>query len=88
MRKKHLSRFSPEEVCLLLEEMGFDRLDLRGFRANQVDGSRLANDLFEDEMAYDMVLPRLRIRQVQQLQRAVRLFDRIATLPHQVRRLA
>ena len=38
LRKKHLARFSPEEVCLLLEEMGFDRLDLRGFRVERVDG--------------------------------------------------
>ena len=38
LRKKHIARFSPEEVCLLLEEMGFDRLDLRGFRVERVDG--------------------------------------------------
>lgn len=38
LRKKHLARFSPEEVCLLLEEMGLDRLDLRGFRLARTNG--------------------------------------------------
>lgn len=76
LKKKHLARFSSEEVCLLLEEMGFDRLDLRGFRAGRVDGLRLL-ELSEEEMMVDMVLQRMKIRQVQSLQRAVKLFDRI-----------
>ncbi len=38
LRKKHLARFTPEELMLLLEEMGFDRLDLRGFRINRIGG--------------------------------------------------
>ena len=76
LKKKHLARFTPEEVSLLLEEMGFDRLDLRGFRAGRVDGLRLL-ELSEEEMMVDMVLQRLKIRKVQMLQKAVKLFDRI-----------
>jgi hypothetical protein len=38
LRKKHLGRFSAEEVQLLLQEMGFDELDLRGFRVHSIDG--------------------------------------------------
>ena len=38
LRKKHLARFTPDELALLLEEMGFDRLDLRGFRVNHIGG--------------------------------------------------
>ena len=76
LKKKHLARFTPEEVCLLLEEMGFDRLDLRGFRAGRVDGLMLL-ELSEEEMMVDMVLQRMKIRQVQMLQKAVKLFDRI-----------
>ncbi len=41
LRKKHLARFSSDELCLLLEEMGFDSLDLRGFRAQRVSGGSL-----------------------------------------------
>lgn len=38
LRKKHLARFNAEEVCLLLEEMGFDSIDLRGFKLARVSG--------------------------------------------------
>lgn len=38
LRKKHLARFTPQELGLLLEEMGFDTLDLRGFKAHRVSG--------------------------------------------------
>ena len=36
MRKKHLSRYSSEDVVAVLEDMGFDKLDLRGFRIHRV----------------------------------------------------
>mmetsp|Transcript_25551 Transcript_25551/g.55657 ORF Transcript_25551/g.55657 Transcript_25551/m.55657 type:complete len:586 (-) Transcript_25551:158-1915(-) len=82
LRKKHLARFSSEEVCMLLEEMGFDKLDLRGFRAARVTGADLL-DLREEELAADFVLPRNKVRKVRALQQATRLFDRISTLPRQ-----
>lgn len=84
LRKKHLARFSSEEVCLLLEEMGFDRLDLRGFRDGRVNGYRLLT-LSEDQMSINMLLSRAKVHKVQVLQRAVALFDRIATLTDQGR---
>ncbi|GAX79983.1 hypothetical protein CEUSTIGMA_g7422.t1 [Chlamydomonas eustigma] len=84
LRRKHLSRFSTEEVCLLLEEMGFDRLDLRGFRVAKVDGVRLIG-LSESELSFNMVLHRSKVRKIQSLQHAVRTFDLIATLPSQGR---
>ncbi|GAX82754.1 hypothetical protein CEUSTIGMA_g10180.t1 [Chlamydomonas eustigma] len=84
LRRKHVARFTPEEVCMLLEEMGFDMLDLRGFRVARVDGLRLI-DMSELELSVDMVLPKSRVRKVQALQKAVRTFDSIATLPQQGR---
>jgi hypothetical protein len=54
-------RFTAEELSLLLEEMGFDSLDLRGFRVHAVSGARLL-DMSEDDMAIDLVLPRSKVR--------------------------
>ncbi|KAF5839348.1 hypothetical protein DUNSADRAFT_1032 [Dunaliella salina] len=82
LRKKHLARFTPDELALLLEEMGFDRLDLRGFRINHISGATLLA-MSEDDMAVDLVLPRSKTRKLRALQRATHLFDRIATLPRQ-----
>ncbi|KAG1659281.1 hypothetical protein FOA52_008210 [Chlamydomonas sp. UWO 241] len=84
LRRKHLARFSPEEACLLLEEMGFDRLDLRPFRVARVSGASLLL-MGKDELSIDMALPRAKVASVLGLQRAVRLFDSIATLPRQGR---
>lgn len=84
LRKKHLARFACDEVCLLLEEMGFDALDLRGFRLAGVSGARLLG-MTEDELLVDMLLVRSKARKVQQLQRATQLFDRISSVPRQGR---
>ncbi len=40
LHKKHLVRFTPEEVCMLLEEMGLDRLDLRAIRLHRISGEQ------------------------------------------------
>mmetsp|Transcript_27752 Transcript_27752/g.70743 ORF Transcript_27752/g.70743 Transcript_27752/m.70743 type:complete len:579 (-) Transcript_27752:845-2581(-) len=82
LRKKHLARFTPDELALLLEEMGFDSLDLRGFRVHRVSGAALL-DMGEDDMVVELVLPRSKVRKLRALQRAAALFDRIATLPRQ-----
>jgi hypothetical protein len=55
------SRFTAAELSLLLEEMGFDSLDLRGFRVHAVSGARLL-EMSEDDMAIDLVLPRSKVR--------------------------
>ncbi len=118
LRKKHLAKFSHDELVALLEEMGFDTLDLRGFRVHYVDGERRPPrastltaspwastslnacgcparvvaagatllSMSEDVMLADLVLPRHKVRKLRALQRAAALFDRIATLPRQVRR--
>eukprot|EP00798_Chlamydomonas_sp_ICE-L_P016279 gene16279-22460_t len=77
LKKKHLSRFTTEEVVLLLEEMGFDRLDLRGFRVQKIDGYRLLK-LSEDELLIDLVLPLSRVDKVKAIQKVTNLFDSIA----------
>ncbi|KAJ9513643.1 hypothetical protein QJQ45_006201 [Haematococcus lacustris] len=82
LRKKHLSRFTVDELGLLLEQMGFDSLDLRGFRVHRVSGAALL-EMSEEDMTIDLVLPRSKVRKLRSLQRAARLFDAIATLPRQ-----
>uniref|UniRef100_A0A7S0UYY4 SAM domain-containing protein n=1 Tax=Polytomella parva TaxID=51329 RepID=A0A7S0UYY4_9CHLO len=84
LRRKHLVRFSAEELQLLLSEIGFDRLDLRPFRLNAISGLDLL-DMTEEEMAIRLLLPTIKIRKLRAVQRAVALFDRIATVPRQGR---
>lgn len=82
LRKKHLARFSHDELVLLLEEMGFDSLDLRGVRLHRIDGTSLLA-MSEDFLLSELVLPRGKVRKLRALQRAAALFDHIATLPRQ-----
>eukprot|EP00198_Chlamydomonas_reinhardtii_P009521 XP_001698858.1 predicted protein [Chlamydomonas reinhardtii] len=84
LKRKHLIRYTAEELATLLQEMGFDKLDLRSFKLNGVAGVDLL-DMSEDEMVVRLLLPRHKVRKLRALQRAVALFDRIATLPRQGR---
>ncbi|KAG2447415.1 hypothetical protein HYH02_007742 [Chlamydomonas schloesseri] len=84
LKRKHLIRYTAEELATLLQEMGFDKLDLRSFKLHAVAGVDLL-DMSEDEMVVRLLLPRHKVRKLRALQRAVALFDRIATLPRQGR---
>ncbi|KAG2490283.1 hypothetical protein HYH03_011235 [Edaphochlamys debaryana] len=84
LKRKHLIRYTSEELVTLLQEMGFDKLDLRTFKLNAIAGVDLL-DMTEDEMIVRLLLPRHKVRKLRALQRAVALFDRIATLPRQGR---
>lgn len=83
LRRRHLARYSHEEMTLLLQEFGFDMLDLRQFRIHRISGLDLLN-MTEDDMFTTLVLPRVRVGTLRSLQRAVQLFDRISTIPPQV----
>ncbi|PNH02745.1 hypothetical protein TSOC_011237 [Tetrabaena socialis] len=67
-----------------VQEMAFDKLDLRSFKVHGISGVDLL-DMTEDEMIVRLLLPRHKVRKLRALQRAVALFDRIATLPRQGR---
>ncbi|MEW5300802.1 MAG: hypothetical protein WDW36_003707 [Sanguina aurantia] len=82
LRRRHLARYSHEEMTLLLQEFGFDMLDLRQFRIHRISGLDLLN-MTEDDMFTTLVLPRVRVGTLRSLQRAVQLFDRISTIPPQ-----
>lgn len=82
LKRKHLMRYTPEDLATLLQETGFDKLDLRGFRLHRVSGLDLL-DMTEDEMLVRLMLPRHKVRKLRALQHAVALYDRIATLPRQ-----
>ncbi|KXZ43813.1 hypothetical protein GPECTOR_80g173 [Gonium pectorale] len=84
LKRTHLIRYTADQLTALLAEMGFDKLDLRGFRMNGVAGVDLL-DMTEDEMIVRLLLPRHKVRKLRALQRAVALYDRIATLPRQGR---
>ncbi|GLC34368.1 hypothetical protein PLESTB_000736600 [Pleodorina starrii] len=84
VKRKHLIRYTAEELAALLQDMGFDKLDLRAFKMNHVAGIDLL-DMTEDEMIVRLLLPRHKVRKLRALQRAVALYDRIATLPRQGR---
>ncbi|GIL89985.1 hypothetical protein Vretimale_17956 [Volvox reticuliferus] len=84
LKRKHLIRYTAEELAALLQDMGFDKLDLRAFKVNNVAGVDLL-DMTEDEMIVRLLLPRHKVRKLRALQRAVALYDRIATLPRQGR---
>ncbi|GFR52021.1 hypothetical protein Agub_g14445 [Astrephomene gubernaculifera] len=84
LKRKHLIRYTAEELVALLQEMGFDKLDLRAFKVNNIAGVDLL-DMTEDEMIVRLLLPRHKVRKLRALQRAVALYDRIATLPRQGR---
>ncbi|KAG1677479.1 hypothetical protein FOA52_001935 [Chlamydomonas sp. UWO 241] len=78
LRKKHLYRFSHEDVVLLLQEMGFEALDLRGVRVHRIDGADLLG-MPESEMVLDLLLPSSKVHKLLALQAGARLFDVIAT---------
>lgn len=84
LKRKHLMRYTAEELATLLQDMGFDKLDLRTFKLHGVAGVDLL-DMSEDEMVVRLLLPRHKVRKLRALQKAVALFDRISTLPRQGR---
>ncbi|EFJ40754.1 hypothetical protein VOLCADRAFT_108020 [Volvox carteri f. nagariensis] len=84
LKRKHMIRYSSEELVALLQDLGFDKLDLRPVKVHHVAGVDLL-DMTEDEMIVRLLLPRHKVRKLRALQRAVALYDRIATLPRQGR---
>eukprot|EP00798_Chlamydomonas_sp_ICE-L_P012446 gene12446-15650_t len=82
MRKRHVMNLGVDELCLLLEEAGFNMLDLRQIRRQRIDGRALM-DMSEDELLYEILLTHSKTRKVKELQRATKLYDRMATLPRQ-----
>eukprot|EP00955_Chlamydomonas_euryale_P118510 366546-Chlamydomonas_euryale.AAC.43 len=41
LHKRHLACYGPEDVCILLEEMGLNRAELRRFRIARIDGEHV-----------------------------------------------
>ncbi|GBF91744.1 hypothetical protein Rsub_04048 [Raphidocelis subcapitata] len=90
---KHLLSFTCEEVCALLEAMGFDPFDLSGLRRARTTGAELCLDLAAAAasdppfmaLAAHLGLPSHKARRLRKLLDATALYDAVATRAAQPR---